>query len=154
MEPISATIVTALALGAANALKDVSSQAVRDSYAALKALIQRKYERVPLAQLEENPASKARRAVVQEELVAAGAEEDKELLEHTKAVVDAVSEHAPETAAAIGVDLADIKGGTLRIADVIASGAGVKIKKGEFTGDIDISGVRAGQGGGQPAKKA
>jgi hypothetical protein len=154
MEPISATIVTAIALGAAAALKEVSSQAVRDAYAGLKTLIQRKYAKVPLAQLEENPASKARRAVVEEELTAAGAEHDEELLQHAKAVVEAVQEHAPEAAAAIGVDLEEVKGATLRIADVIASGTGVKVRKGEFTGDLDISGVRAGQPGTEPTKKA
>jgi len=154
MEPISATIVSAIALGAAAALKEVSSQAVRDAYAGLKTLIQRKYAKVPLAQLEENPASKARRAVVEEELTAAGAEHDEELLQHAKAVVEAVQQHAPEAAAAIGVDLEEVKGATLRIADVIASGTGVKVRKGEFTGDLDISGVRAGQSGAEPTKKA
>jgi hypothetical protein len=156
MEPISATIVAAIALGAAAALKEVSSQAVRDAYTGLKALIQRNYAQVPLAQLEENPASKGRRAVVEEELAAAGAEHDEELLQRAKAVVEAVHQHAPETAAAIGVDLDEVKGAALRISDVIASrgGAGVKIRKGEFSGDVDISGVRAGQHGGEPAKKA
>jgi hypothetical protein len=50
-------------------------------------------------------------------------------------------------ATAIGVELDDVKGAALRIADVIAgvSGAGVKIRKGEFVGDVNISGVRAGQ---------
>jgi hypothetical protein len=156
MEPISATIVSAIALGAAAALKDVSSQAVRDAYAALKKLIERKYTKVPLAQLEENPASKGRRAVVEEELTAAGAEHDEELLRHAKAVVEAVQQHAPEAAAAIGVDLEEVRGAALRIADLIASGSGtgVRVRKGEFTGDIDISGVRAGQHGAEPEKKA
>ena len=153
MEPISA-IVTALALGAAGALKDVAGQGIKDAYAGLKALIQRKYAQVPLAQLEAKPDSKARRDVVEEELTAAGAVHDEELLQQVKAMLDAVQQQAPETAAAIGIDLEEVKGAALRIADVIASGTGVRVRKGEFSGDIDIKGVRAGQQqGADPAKK-
>jgi hypothetical protein len=152
LDPITA-IVTAVALGAASSLKEVTAQSVKDAYAGLKALIQRKYAKVPLAQLEEKPDSKSRRAVVEEELTEAGAAPDKELLQHAQAVLNAVQQQAPEMAAAIGVDLGEVKGAALRIADVIASGTGVKVKKGEFTGNIDISGVRAGQTGADPAKK-
>jgi hypothetical protein len=63
MDPIT-VIVTALALGAAGALKDVSSQAIKDANGGLIALIQRKYAQVPaatLTQLEEKPESKSRR---------------------------------------------------------------------------------------------
>jgi hypothetical protein len=62
MEPITA-IVTALALGAAAALKPVAEQTIKDSYAAPKALITRKYAQVHLDQLEANPSSKSRRGV-------------------------------------------------------------------------------------------
>jgi hypothetical protein len=155
VDPITA-IVTALALGAAGALKDVSSQAIKDTYAGLKALIQKKYAQVPtatLTQLEEKPESKSRRAVVEEELTQAGAAPDKDLLQHAQAVLNAVQQQAPDVAAAIGINLEEVKGAALRIADVIASGTGVKVKKGEFSGDIDIHGVRAGQIGADPAKK-
>jgi hypothetical protein len=153
LEPITA-IVTALALGAASALKEVAAQSVKDDYAGLKALIQRKYAKVPLAQLEEKPESKSRRDVVAEELTEAGAAPDEELLQHAKAVLDAVQQQAPETAAAIGIDLEEVKGAALRIADVIASGTGVKAKEGELSGDIDIRGVHTGQHGAEPAKKS
>jgi hypothetical protein len=154
MEPISATIAAALALGASAALKEISAQAIKDAYAGLKALIQRKYAQVPITELEEHPGSKARRAVVEEELAATGAGHDQELLQHAMAVLEAVQQHAPETAAAIGVDLAEVRGATLRIADVIASGTSVKVRKSDFSGNVEISGVRAGQLGGDPAKKA
>ena len=137
----------------ASALKEVAAQGVKDAYAGLKALIQRKYAKVPLAQLEEKPESKSRRDVVAEELTEAGAAPDEELLQHAKAVLDAVQQQASETAAAIDIDLEEVKGAALRIAGVIASGIGVKVKKGEFSGDIDIRGVRAGQHGAEPAKK-
>jgi hypothetical protein len=152
MELVNA-VVAALALGAA-ALQEVSAEAVEDAYGGLQALIQSRYAQISLAQLEANPESRNQRGVVEEELAVAGAEHDEELLRQAKALMDAVQRHAPQTAVAIGVDLEEIKGAALRIGDVIASGVGVKVRKGDFSGDIDISGVVAGQHGANPAKKA
>ncbi len=153
MDPITA-IVTALALGAASALQETAAAAIKDGYAGLKALIQRRYARVGLTQLEEAPESKARRAVVEEDLAEASAQQDEELLKRAKHLLDAVQAHSPEAAGAIGVDLEDIKGASLRIADVLATGTGVKAKKVDIGGDIDIRGVRAGHPGEDPPKKA
>lgn len=113
MEPITA-IVTALAIGAASTLKETTAQAIKDAYAGLKAIIQSKYSKVAVAQLEEAPESKARRAVIEEDLTKAGAEGDEELLRQAKQLLDMIQKHAPETAGAIGVDLEDIKPGTQR----------------------------------------
>jgi hypothetical protein len=146
MEPITA-IVTALALGAAAALKETTAQAIKDAYASLKAIIQSKYSKVAVAQLEEAPESKAHRAVIEEGLTKASAEGDEELLRQAKQLLDMIQKHAPKTAGAIGVDLEDVKGASLKIADVIATGAGVKARKVETVGDIDIRGVRAGHHG-------
>jgi hypothetical protein len=74
------SIVTALAAGASAALKPTVEQAVKDSYAALKGLIQRKYTQVDVNQLEANPTSKSRRGVVEEDLAAVGADKDAEAL--------------------------------------------------------------------------
>ena len=153
IDPITA-IVTALALGAASALQETAAAAIKDGYAGLKALIQRRYARVSLTQLEEAPESKARRAVVEEDLAKASAQQDEELLRQAKQLLDAIQAHSPEAAGAIGVDLEDIKGASLRIADVLATGTGVKAKKVDIGGDIDIRGVRAGHPGEDPPKKA
>jgi hypothetical protein len=154
MEPISATITAALALGASTALKELSAQAIKDAYAGLKELILRKYKQVPVAELEEHPSSKARRAVVEEELTAAGVDQDQEVIARAKEVISAVEQHAPEAAAAIGVDLVEVKAAALRIADVSASGTGVKVRQSEFSGSIEITGVQAGRPGSENAKKA
>lgn len=66
-----------------------------------------------LTQLEEAPESKARRAVVEEVLAKASAQQDEELLKLAKQLLDAVQAHSPEAAGAIGVDLEDIKGASL-----------------------------------------
>ena len=50
MDPVS-IIVTALAAGAAAAAKDTASQAIKDSYAGLKALIQKRFADKPEAEI-------------------------------------------------------------------------------------------------------
>lgn len=152
MDPVTA-IVMALALGAAAGLKDTAEKAIKDGYAGLKAIIQRKYAQISLGQLEEAPDSKARRAVVEKDLNKAGAEADDELLRQAKALIDAIQARAPEAARAIGVDLEDIKGASLRIGKVFAADTGVRVKGAEIAGDIEITGVHAGQRGKPPPKK-
>jgi hypothetical protein len=147
MDPLT-SLVTALAAGAAAALKPTVEQAVKDSYAALKGLIQRKYAQVQVDPLEANPSSKNRRRVVEEDLKAAGADTDAEVLQQAQALLEAIRSSTPETAAAIGVDLQDIEGASLAIRRVIATGAGVKVEKGTFHGDITIEDVQAGDRGG------
>ena len=144
MEPVSA-IALSLALGAgAVAGKEAVSALVKDAYAGLKDLIKSRYPKVSTEQLEQAPGSKNRRAVVEEDLAASGAGQDTELVAKARALVELVQRHAPAAAAAVGVDLKDVAAANLRLADVAASGTGVKVERGTFTGDIDIRGVRAG----------
>ena len=145
MDPVS-VVVTALAAGATAGLKPAAEQAVKDAYAGLKALIQRKWQQVSVGQLEANPTSEARQAVVKEDLAQTAAGKDRELLAMADKVLEAVSRHAPGIAKSIGVKLEDIKsGGSLRIRDVMADGVGLDVRKADVQGDIDISGVRAGR---------
>lgn len=152
MDPIS-MIVTALATGAAAGLKPTAAKVVQDAYAGIKALILRKYGETSVGLLEKDPASKARREVVKEELEKSDAGGDPEILAQAKALLDAVQQHAPEAAAKIGVDLEEIRGASLRISDIIAAGAGVKVRKAEIAGDIEIKGVRAGGASENPLKR-
>jgi hypothetical protein len=144
MEPISA-IALSLALGAgAVAGKEAVSALVKDAYTALKDLIRNRYTTVSIEQLEKAPGSKSRRAVVEEDLTASSAGQDAELAAAAHHLIELVQQHAPAVASAIGVDLKDVAAANLRLADIAASGTGVKVKGGTFTGDIDIRGVRAG----------
>lgn len=152
MEPISA-VALSIALGAANiAGKDVVSSVVKDAYAALKSLVKNRYPTVSIEQLEQSPESKSRRAVVEEDLTSAAAGQDPELLAAAHKLTELIRNQAPQTAAAIGVDLKDVEAANLRLADIAASGTGVKLEKGKFSGDIDIRGVRAGALPGDTAK--
>lgn len=77
-------------------------------------------------------------------MTAAGAGQDQELLTAARNLMELIQQHAPNAAAAIGVDLKDVTAANLRLADIAASGTGVSVDHGTFTGDIDIRGVRAG----------
>jgi len=135
MEPITA-IAISLALGAsATAGTEVVKAVVKDAYDKLKGLIKSRYPEVSLDQLEQAPASKSRRAVV---------EKDPELAAAARTLTELIQQQAPGVAASIGVDLKDVEAANLRLHDIAASGTGVKVDKGKFSGDIDISGVRAG----------
>lgn len=152
MDPIS-IIVTALATGAAAGLKPTAAKVIQDAYEGIKGLILRKYGETSVPLLEKDPASVSRRGVVKEELERAEAGSDPELLTQAKVLLGAVQQHAPEAAEKIGVDLEEIKGASLRISDILASGTGVKVRKAELTGDIEIKGVRAGGGSENPSKR-
>lgn len=82
-DPIT-MIVGVLAAGAAGAAKDVASQAVKDLYNGLKALIISKYESTPtvgatLQTLEISPESKDIQGVVEKAFREAGMEQDEEV---------------------------------------------------------------------------
>src|SRR5262245_45299194 len=104
MEPIT-EIVTALALGAAAGLNGTTEKVITDGYTALKTLIKSKFPRVcpSVDQLEQVPDSKARRAVVEEDLTREEAGRSAEILAQTKTLLDVITERAPHTAEIIGV---------------------------------------------------
>jgi hypothetical protein len=144
MEPIS-DIAMSLALGAgATAGQAVVSALVKDLYAALKGLVKSRYPNVSVDHLEQAPESKARRAGVEEDLTAANAGQDVEVVAAAQKLIAVVQQHAPGAAAAIGVDLKDVSAANLRLSNIAAAGTGVQVHRGTFTGDIDIRNVLAG----------
>lgn len=143
MDPISA-IAAALAAGATAALKDSATDAIKTAYRGLKDLVAAKFSSVNVGQLEAKPESEARRALVAEDLAEAGAVDDAELLAAAKTLLGHLAAQGAEGAAALGVDLEDIKAANLVIEDIMSSGGGIRAKKIVADGDIRISGVRAG----------
>ncbi len=92
MDPVT-LIVTALAAGAAAALKDTASQAVKDAYAGLRALVQQRLAGKPaaetaLAQYEAKP--KVWEEPLKDGLAEAGAGEDAALLESAQRLLKLV----------------------------------------------------------------
>jgi hypothetical protein len=146
MEPVSA-IALSLALGAARiAGEETIKSLVKDAYDKLKDLIKTRYPKVSVEQLEQAPKSKSRRSVVEEDLIESGAGRDPDVVIAAKELTTLIEQHAPATAAEIGVDLQDIRAANLRLSDITLSspGTGVKLRSGTFTGDVDIHGVHIG----------
>ena len=88
MDPLT-LIVTAIVAGVAAAAKPTAEQAVKDAYAGLKALIQRKFgsqgDVAPaLDQVEHKPESAGRQEMLKEELDEAGAGQDADVVEAAK----------------------------------------------------------------------
>ena len=94
--------------------------------------------------LEKAPHSERRRTGVEADLTEAGAGGDAEVLAAARDLIQAIRQHAPEAAAAIGVDLKEVEAVNLRLADIASSGTGVRVERAKLSGDIDIQGVRAG----------
>jgi hypothetical protein len=138
-------VVSALAMGAAGGVKETASQAVRDAYTGLKELIRHKYKDVNVAPVEAKPDSKAKRDSLAEDLASAGAGADTELLEHARALIEAVYVHDRGAATSVGVDLEEVRADSLRIRDIRSDGTGVRVRKSDFFGDIDIQGVTGGR---------
>ena len=143
-------IVTSLALGAATGIKSVAEQAVKDGYQALKKLIKTKYPDVGVDRLEKKPDSQTQQAAVEEEITDVAADKDTEILQKAEALLETVKNLPPENFPSVGVDLEKIKAVSLKIKDIIATGTGVKVREGEFSGDINIEQVRAGHQGNIP----
>ena len=145
MEPIG-MIVSALAAGAVAALKPTAEQAVKDAYAGLKALVQRKYQAVPLDALERKPASGTQRDAVAETLGDAGAAGDAELLDKARELAATLRTHDPDAGRSIGVDVERIAGASVRIGAVTAgeNATGVRAGTIEATDDVTIGPVSAG----------
>ena len=94
MDPVT-LIVAALAAGAASALQDSTSSAVKDAYARLKALVKRRFASRPKAELvlaEHEAAPQVWEAPLAAELSAAGAEGDADLVAAAQALMSLVDE--------------------------------------------------------------
>jgi hypothetical protein len=94
MDPVT-LIVTALAAGAASALQDGTSAAVKDAYARLKALVTRRFTGRAKAELvlaEHQAAPQTWEKPLAAELSVAGAESDVDLVAAAQALMSLVDE--------------------------------------------------------------
>ena len=94
MDPVT-LIVTALAAGAASALQDGASSAVKDVYARVMALVKKRFANLPKGELvlaEHQAAPQTWEAPLAAELSAAGAEGDAALVAAAQALMSLVDE--------------------------------------------------------------
>jgi hypothetical protein len=99
MDPLQ-IITTAVAVGGAAGAKATAEHAVKDAYAALKSLLVKKFGKKgdtagAIKNVEANPESKARRAVLREELEAAGAGKDQEVVDKATDLLKLVESRSP-----------------------------------------------------------
>ena len=95
MDPVTAAILAAISAGAIAGVTKAGEQAIVDAYAKLKELLGKKFgtkSKVVKAvkDLEANPKSEARKAVIKEEVAAAKVDQDKELLQVAQALLKSV----------------------------------------------------------------
>ena len=93
MDPIITTITTAIVAALANLSKD----AIKDSYAALKAALKKKFGETSdvvdaVDKLEKKPDSEARKATVSDEVEIAKANDDPEILKLAQELLDKIKE--------------------------------------------------------------
>jgi hypothetical protein len=92
MEPIS-IIMAALAAGAAAGATEVASQAIKDAYEGLKALVLKRFEGKPVAEaalIEYERDTDTWEKPLQKSLVEAGAEKEQEIVEAAQKVLQLV----------------------------------------------------------------
>jgi hypothetical protein len=142
MDPIS-VIVTALASGAAAALKPATERVITDAYNGIKAFIVGKYRGVEIATLEQQPASAARKALVKEGLEAAKADTDEELLSRAQALIDAILKHAPSAVEAAGLRIEDVEAESVFLRRILADGA-VELTKLRLRKDLVLEDLNLG----------
>ena len=95
MDPITAAIIAALTTGAVSGVTKVAEQTISDAYGKLKELLGKKFgakSKVVKAvkDLEANPKSEARKAVVKEEVTAAKADKDADLLKAAQTLLKTI----------------------------------------------------------------
>jgi hypothetical protein len=91
MDPITAAIVAAVSAGAIGGLTEASKTALTDAYGKLKALLIKKFGHESqvvqaVEQVEAKPTSDARKALLAEEVAAAKADQESDLLALAQAV--------------------------------------------------------------------
>ena len=93
MDPVS-VVLAALAAGATAAAQDTASQAVKDAYAGLKALVKKRFNQKPqaemaLAEYEKDPDTWEK--PLQKSLVETGADQDEALVRQAQQVLKLVN---------------------------------------------------------------
>lgn len=143
MEPITATIVAAIAGGAAAAAKDVATSAVKDAYLAVKHLITERYKKAaPFVEaVESNPTSEPEQKVLANQLASAAADPD--MKQAALALIDALEELRGDSRASAVLDFGKLKAARgFKLTDIEFAGTLLRADEAEFQGDFEATGLR------------
>ena len=152
LEPITTTIVAALVAGAEAGATVVATQAITDSYNALKAAIAGKFSAIDIVAFEKKPNSEARQEVLAEELEEAGADKDEELKAKAVALIDAVEDLRSHPKAAALFDFGKLRAAkNFELTDIKTISTVLRADEAIFEGDFKASNIE--QTGGSAASK-
>jgi hypothetical protein len=93
MDPVS-VVLAALATGATTAIQDTASQAVKDAYAGLKALVKKRFEKQPQAEMalaEYEYDQDTWKKPLQKSLVETGIDQDEALVRQAELLLELVN---------------------------------------------------------------
>jgi len=148
MDPITASIVTALASGAAVAAKNLATDAIKDAYAGLKALIVDKYKKAgPFVEaLEGDPDSKAMQEVLANQIK--GVETDEDAKKGAAALTDSLVAQEKVPAIAAVIDIGKLKvGKSLLLEDIEYTGTLIRADEVETVEDFTVKNIKLGGAG-------
>ena len=130
MEPITTTILAALAAGAAAAAKDTAGSAIKDAYQGLKSLIQRRFAGKPsadVALVEHEKKPETWKEPLKEALTESGADKDQEIVQQAQMLLKLLGDAKPGGPQAHGGGSAADRGGIAAGQGGIAAGGNVNI---------------------------
>jgi hypothetical protein len=143
MEPVTVTIVTALAAGAAAAAKDVATKAVKDAYSGLRKLIVDRYQKAaPFVEaVESNPTSEPEQKVLLNQLNQAHSDAEAKSL--AVALLDALQELQNDPRAQAVFDFGKLRAAkNFELSDIQFSGTLLRASEATFEGDFKATKLR------------
>jgi hypothetical protein len=142
MEPISVSIVTALAAGAGAAAKDVATEAIKDAYAGLKKFLLDHYHHAgpQVEAVAANPGSEDGQKALANQLT--GVSSDPEAKKLTEALLDALRELQNNPKAQAVFDFGKLRAArNFELNDIHFSGTLFHADEAVFEGDFKATGI-------------
>ena len=155
MDPITVTIVSAVAAGAAAGASEVATSAIKDAYAGVKRLIADGYRYVApfVDAVEADPTSAAEQTVLAKQLDRAGAAKNDELKVAAQALLDALDELKAKPEAAALFDFGVLhRARNVELEDIEALGTVFRAREATLRGDFRAKGIRQQPAGDRPEK--
>jgi hypothetical protein len=143
MDPISVTIVSALAAGATAVAQGFASEAIKDSYKALKGLILSHFQKAApfVDAVESDPASTPEQQVLVKQLAQSDTKPD--LKQAATQLLDQLNELRNEPRAQAVLDFDKLTAAKkFELSDVVFSGTLLRAKEANFQDDVTIKNLR------------
>lgn len=141
MEPVTTTTILTVLLAAG---KEVAKKAIKDAYEGFKSLLIRKLGgkadvEGALMQVEKNPDSEARHAVLKEDLAKAGAAQDAEVVQEARALLELLKQEGIISSQTYQAKL-EGSGAIAQGPGAVAAGEGGIVISGDVGGGVQVSG--------------